>query len=279
LQPSIDQEEDKMKYVKMITGEGTERSKAGTFLIIMTLLAMISPASAVSDELLGTKQMMMKHLSRWRYEVIDFTGGGSITGKAVYKGDDVPEDETLTLTSEQSLCGETLPAKKYLITPDKEIRNVVVYLADIRAGRKTPSDPVIIDNIMCAFEPLVSIGYSGNVVINKNTDPVLHNSHGYIRGRTIYNIAIPEQGMDIERKMRRIGLMTLKCNPHPWMRAYVFILNHPYAAVTDEEGRFSIGDIPAGSYEVRAWHEGFGDKSLGRVTVEANGTTDINAFF
>jgi len=241
--------------------------------LILAVFIIFQPAPSLSDDLLGTKQQMLKHLSRWKYEVIEFKNGGSLSGKAIFKGDNIPQDETLTLTSEQDLCGDTLPAKKYVINSNKEIKNVIVYLADIRAGRKTPPDPVIIDNIICAFEPLVSVGFLGNVVINRNTDPVLHNFHGYIRKRTTYNIAIPEKGMDVERQMKGLGLMTLRCNPHPWMRAYVYIFNHPYAAVTNEKGEFSIIDIPAGSYEVRAWHEGFGDISLGKAMVKAgNGT-------
>ncbi len=268
-----------MNIIKMKNSRVRGRAVMTAVSLVLATFIIFLPAPAASDELLGTRQQMMKHLSKWKYEVIEFENGGSISGKALYKGEDVPEDETLTLTSEQGLCGDTLPAKKYLISPDKEIMNVVVYLADIKKGRKTPLDPVAIDNIVCAFEPLVSVGYLGNKVINKNTDPVLHNFHGYIRGRTTYNIAIPTKGMDVEREMKGLGIMTIRCNPHPWMRAYVHIFNHPYAAVTDEKGEFSIIDIPAGSYEVRAWHEGFGDISLGKVVVQASSDTGINAQF
>jgi hypothetical protein len=63
------------------------------------------------------------------------------------------------------------------------------------------------------------------------------------------------------------------------MVGYVYIFTHPYAAVTDEKGEFSIGDIPSGSYEIKAWHEGFGEISLGKVTVAAGEAVIVNANF
>jgi hypothetical protein len=126
-----------------------------------------------------------------KYKVIEVTNGGKILGKAVFAGVTVPNDEILTLTSEQDFCGDTLPARKYLINTNREIRNVVVYLEGIKAGKEIPADPVIIDNVKCAFEPHVSIGYKGNMVLNRNSDPVMHGIHTMINGWFFYNISIP----------------------------------------------------------------------------------------
>jgi len=216
-----------------------------------------------------------------KYEVIEVANGGSIKGKAVFVGATVPKDETLTLTSETDLCGKTLPARKYVINGNKEIKNVVVYLADIKSGKKIPNEPVVINNILCAFEPHVAVGFrvKGNKVLIKNSDPVFHNTHTYIKGRTTFNLGLPDKGTKIEKALRKSGLMSVKCDSHPWMLGYVYIFKHPYAVVTNENGEFSVSDIPPGSYEVKAWHEGFGEISLGKVTVDAGKTAMVNAEF
>jgi hypothetical protein len=227
----------------------------------------------------GAEGAKKKKRKKSKYKVINLTNGGNISGKAVFKGKTVPEDETLILTTEQELCGNKLPARKYLINDRREIKNVVVYLADIKSGKKIPSEPVIVDNVLCAFEPHVSIGFLGNDTLNRNSDPAIHTIHAYVRGRTVYNIAVPEKGMQIRKKLKRSGIMTVKCNPHPWMISYVYVFAHPYAAVTDENGEFFINDIPAGSYKVKAWHEGLGEISLGKVNVEAGTAGVVNAHF
>lgn len=244
------------------------RRKTFLFIIFFLIYALSTTAEATDKK------------KESEYKVIEVTNGGSISGKAVFTGATVPNDEILILTSHQDVCGDTLPARKYLINANREIRNVVVYLEGIKAGKEIPADPVIIDNLICAFEPHVSIGYKGNMVLNRNSDPVLHGIQTMINGRFFYNISIPEKGFkQIEKKLIKAGLMAVKCYIHPWMVGYVYIFTHPYAAVTDEKGEFSIGDIPSGSYEVKAWHEGFGEISLGKVTVAAGGAVIVNANF
>lgn len=215
------------------------------------------------------------------YKVIDVTDGGSISGMAVFAGGTAPKDEVLTLSSEQDLCGNTLPARKYVINGNNEIKNVVVYLDGIKKGKELPTAPVVVDNKKCAFEPHVSVGVSGkkSTAIIKNSDPVFHNSHSYIKGRTIFNLGLPDQGSQVEKPMRKPGIMEVKCDSHPWMLGYVFLAPHPYTAVTNEKGEFTIDNIPAGSYKVKAWHEGFGDLDLGEVTVVAGKAISVKAEF
>jgi hypothetical protein len=219
-----------------------------------------------------------KKKKKSKYKVIKVTNGGSITGKAVFAGG-AKEDETVTLTSEQDLCGDTLPAEKYLVNGNGEIKNVVVYLDGIKKGKAIPKDNALIDNVMCLFVPHVSLGYKGNKVDIKNSDPVFHNVHSYIKGKTIYNLGLPDPGSQVTKKMKKTGIMEVKCDSHPWMLGYVYITAHPYTALTNEKGEFSISDIPAGSYKVKAWHEGFGEISLGKVDVAAGKAVTLKAEF
>ena len=214
-----------------------------------------------------------------KYKVTEVTNGGGISGKALYAGGNPPKDETRTLTSEQSLCGDTLPAEKYLINGKKEIKNVVVYLDGIKEGKAIPKEKALVDNVKCAFVPHVSVGFKGNEIDIKNSDPVFHNVHSYIKGKTTYNLGLPDLGSMVTKQMKRDGIMEVKCDSHPWMLGYVFISEHPYAVTTNDTGDFTITDIPAGSYNVKAWHEGLGDIDLGKVTVEAGKTAKVNAEF
>lgn len=237
------------------------------FLILVVGLAYTQSADA------------KKKKKKAKYKVIEVTNGGSISGKALFDGPNPPKDETVTLTSEQSLCGDTLPAEKYLINGNKEIKNVVVYLDGITEGKAIPKEKALVDNVMCAFVPHVSVGFHKNEIDIKNSDPVFHNVHSYIKGKTTYNLGLPDQGSMVTKQMKRAGVMEVKCDSHPWMLGYVFISKHPYAVVTNESGDFSMSDIPAGSYEVKAWHEGFGEISLGNVEVAAGKTAKVNAKF
>ena len=244
------------------------------FVIILTLTVAFTLATVVDAK-------KKKKKKKGEYKVIEVTDGGSIAGQALFVGASVPKDEVLTLTSEQDLCGNTLPARKYVINGNKEIKNVVVYLDGIKKGKKIPNAPVVIDNKMCAFEPHVSVGYAGkdNSALIKNSDPVFHNTHSYIDGRTIFNLGLPDKGSEVEKKMRKPGVLSVKCDSHPWMLGYVFLSQHPYTAVTNEKGEFAIDDIPAGSYKVKAWHEAFGDIEIGKVEVAASKTTTVKAEF
>ncbi|RJQ48813.1 MAG: hypothetical protein C4538_03315 [Nitrospiraceae bacterium] len=235
-------------------------------LVLLSMVTVVSLAVSVDSKKKKTA-----------YEVKQVTNGGSIAGKALFAGATPPKDETLTLTSEQNLCGNTLPAQKYLINGKKEIKNVVVYIDDIESGKAIPKDKSLIDNVKCAFEPHVSVGYKGNEIDIRNSDPVFHNVHSYISGKTTYNLGLPDKGSVVTKEMKRDGVMEVKCDSHPWMLGYVFISEHPYAVATNETGDFSISDVPPGTYEVKAWHEGFGELSLGQVTVEAGKTAKINA--
>jgi hypothetical protein len=244
--------------------------------ILVILFAFVFAVTAT-----GTVDAKKKKKKKSKYKVIEVTDGGSISGTAVFAGGTPPADETLELTSEQSLCGNTLPARKYVINGNNEIKNAVVYLDGIKKGKKVPNAPVVIDNKLCAFEPHVSVGFAGKdgKAVIKNSDPVFHNTHSYIKGRTVFNLGLPDQGSEVEKKMKRPGVMSVKCDSHPWMLGYVFLSNHPYAVVTNKKGEFSITDIPAGSYKVKAWHEGFGDIELGEVTVDAGKTVMVKAEF
>ncbi len=210
------------------------------------------------------------------YETIPFKNGGSIEGVVKYAGATVPKDPLLTLSSETAYCGKSLPARKYLIK-DRKIQNVVVYIVGIKSGKAIPGEPATVTSLKCDFVPHVTVGYKGKKIVMKTEDPVFHvfDVHASIGGKELYHVALPEKGSSVTKTLPKAGLLKLSCYPHPWQHAYVYIFDHPYAVVTDDEGRFVIKDIPPGTYTVEAWHEALGTKKISEVRVESVKTSTI----
>jgi len=227
-------------------------------VIFLSVLAVLISVSAVS----------------FAYETVEVKSGGSIEGVVEFTGATVPKDPMVTLSSEVKYCGKTLPAEKYLIK-DKMIENVVVYLTDIKSGKAIPGEPVTLTNIKCLFSPHVAVGFKGGKIIQKNDDAIFHNIHTYLNGKTMFNIGLPEKGSSVTKPLLREGLMEVTCDSHPWMHGFIQILDHPYGAVTNAKGEFSMKDIPAGTYTIEAWHEAFGKVKMANVKVESGKASKI----
>lgn len=126
------------------------------------------------------------------------------------------------------------------------------------------------------FEPFLSIGFVGRQFVLRNEDDYLHNTHLYLRlayqkdistrpllyGSTVYNVALPQAGTEVKRPIKPYhryrddtGFIEAVCNPHPDERAYVLVFDHPYATLADEDGSFTIPNVPPGKHEVRYWHD------------------------
>jgi hypothetical protein len=205
------------------------------------------------------------------YEVIEVEKGGTVKGRVSVEGS-IPEDEILQISQEVDSCGASQRAEKYLISTDGDMKNVVVWIKDVK-----------ISNTGCRIVPLVSIGYTGGRFLFENQDSILHQMHlcktfpyqkkvsrrPLLYGATVYNVALPialqEVAKEITPYLRYTeegGYMNIICNRHPWERGYVFIFDHPYAALTGDAGEFEIGDIPPGKYTLNFWHEGLKSKNL-----------------
>ncbi len=209
------------------------------------------------------------------YDVMEVKNGGSIEGVVMFAGPTIPKDEVVTISSDAKYCGNSLPAEKYLITSDRMIRNVALYIAGIKGGKANPKIDAIVENTKCAFVPHVSVGFVGNNFTTKNADPMFHNIHTYIGGKTVYNIGLPNQGAMVSKPLKKAGLMEITCDAHPWMHAYVYIFDHPYAAVSNEKGAFEMKDIPPGLYNIEAWHEALGTVKMGNIKVEGGKASKI----
>lgn len=213
----------------------------------------------------------------YAYEVIQVTDGGAIKGKVEFVGKP-PKDDTIRTNKNQDYCGNTIAANKYIISPSGDIRNVVVMIEGIDKGKPLPKQSAVVNNNKCAFDPKVVIGFSGDELEIKNSDPILHNTHLYQDGKTLYNVALPDKDDVINRPMKRAGLIDVKCNTHKWMSGYIYVSEHPYIAVTGADGSFALTDVPPGRYKLKAWHAALGEITK-EVEVAAGKSTEVNFEF
>lgn len=156
-----------------------------------------------------------------------------------------------------------MPDEGLLVDAYGGLKNVVVVLDGIRAGKGNPALPALLDNKNCAFVPRVQTIAVGQTLALRNSDFILHNVHARQNGhKTIFNLGLPYWSEKTYR-FTRPGHVLIDCDVlHTWMRAHIIVTDHPYTAVTDAAGRFDISHIPAGQYGLRLWHERLGEQTL-----------------
>jgi hypothetical protein len=207
------------------------------------------------------------------YEAGSVTGGGTIQGKIVYRGS-VPT-KMIIPTKDVEVCGAPREDPLIEVGPDQGVQDAVVYLEQIDKGKAWPpaGKPPELDNLHCRFVPDVQVIRTGPLVV-VNSDPVLHNTHGYYGKRTAFNMALPNQGQRIPTDLPRTGVVRVDCDAHGWMEGWIYAVDNPYYAVTGGDGKFKIGDVPPGSYTLVTWQPYTG-KIEQNVTVTAGKTTEL----
>ncbi|WP_339911508.1 carboxypeptidase regulatory-like domain-containing protein [Symmachiella dynata] len=213
----------------------------------------------------------------------DGTGGfsGVITfdGKApepkfLYQKGGAPKDP--------EVCGlEAIPDQSLIVNQENNgVKNVFVYLRKKPRGfkPKPPKEALVFDQKYCVFLPHNLIVYAGREVLVKNGDPIVHNTHTNPVRNPGFNSAIgADDRVGVKLLYRRPESLPVKvvCDLHAWMSAYHSVLDHPFCASTDENGKFAIPNLPPGKYTFTVWQEkpGYLTKSL-KVTVKAGEYTE-----
>ena len=205
---------------------------------------------------------------------------GSISG-GVHFSDDPPRLSTIKVTKDQDYCGETLPNETYLIESNGGLKNVVVFIESAPPGKAADTQKEnFLYNDGCRYAPRVMAIQRGERLRVKSNDPKLHMPHGYLGDRTVFNLSLPFKGTSIDAtsRIRQPGILKVVCDTHAWMLGFVHVFDHPYFAVTDGQGAFSIPDLPAGTYVLKAWHEDGGIKRQ-EITVQDIGEVRVSFEF
>ena len=211
-----------------------------------------------------------------QYTEAAVTNGGTIKGKITYNGK-APAPKKITITKDPKVCGTSREDDTFLIAKDGGVKNVVVYLTDIKSGKKNDADmKPVLDQKGCHYVPHIQVVPQHATLQVKSSDPVLHNVHSFLNGSTVINFAMPPQpGLVLTKKLDKPGGEQLKCDVHSFMTGGIFVAPNPYWALTGDDGTYEIKDVPAGTYAVATWHQAAGPLS-GSVTVPAGGSATFD---
>jgi plastocyanin len=215
----------------------------------------------------------------WSAEETKVADGGALEGKVVFRGTP-PAPRKVIPTQDQQVCGSIRDEPRIVLGKDNTVRGAIVYLKGVEKGKpfEKPSKPPMIDNIKCKFEPEVQVVPIGTELVVHNSDPILHNTHGYLivdtSKRTVFNHAIPQKGQQFKSLLKQPGLVDVRCDVHGHMQAWILVAENPYYAVTKEDGAFAIKDIPPGKYTLVTFQPHTGTTET-PVTVEAKKTNNV----
>jgi hypothetical protein len=218
------------------------RSPASSFLLV----ALFAAATALAQD----------------YKVINVTDGGTISGTVKWAGP-VPHALDFPITKDPQICDpdshKTADLERLVIGSEGGVANTIVYLKNITAGKalELPEQRRHLDQRKCRYIPHILLVPENTVLSMQSSDATLHTIH--MEGAATYNLPFPFPNRVTSRTMSTPGLVHLRCNGgHVWMNAEMMVVEHPYYAVTDETGRFEFTDVPPGTYQIIAWHEGWG---------------------
>jgi len=159
------------------------------------------------------------------------------------------------------------------------LANVVVYLENAPAtGPASGLPAVVLDQVDCRYVPHVVALQTGQTLHVTTSDPTLHNVHGTSIENPAFNFALVAKGQARDLAFEAPESFPVRCDVHPWMKAYVRVFSHPWFAVTDKSGAFRIANVPAGTYTLVAWHEKYGTVRTS-VTVGTGGAADASLAF
>jgi hypothetical protein len=211
-------------------------------LSVFLLVAMIAPAQRA-------------------YQAVPVSDSGNITGTIKWSGP-MPRYLSLSINKDPEICDpesrKTRDLERLIVGPQGAVANTVVFLKNISSGKAMdlPEPRRFLDQKHCRYEPHILLVPQQTELRMKSSDATLHTVH--MDGAASYNLPFPFTNQVISRPMPNGGLVNVRCNGgHTWMNAEILVVPHPYYVVTDESGKFELTNVPAGEYELMAWHEGW----------------------
>lgn len=203
-----------------------------------------------------------------------------IRGRVILHGRPPPEKPVVL----DRICGRLHPqpmtTRHYVVAEDGGLANVFVYIKSGVAPQKTPQPSLpLLDNVNCEFQPYVLGVRTGQPFAIRNSDPVLHNVHARAKnsGNAEFNTGLPIKGSAAQRAFRTPEVFVqIKCDVHPWMFAYLAVVDHPWFAVTNAKGEFTLPPgLPPGRYTIAAVHVKAGEAAE-EINISDAQTTVVN---
>lgn len=266
-------------------------------------------AAVVSGIAIFTGFAQTSHSPALAYEEIPVADGGSLTGTIHLTGDvPHPKGYNLTTLPDQIYCGRISDGRGWRLFQPFDVgeggvfRQVVVYIESISHGKPfAKAGAPRIEAKDCRFLPMVNVVRDEHDVTVVNMDPAMHDVQAYetshLGPRVLFNVPLPisqryphEAGLSAHfskhyegqpvtqrvhmTKGRRVFVM--QCGFHAYMESWALVADHPYYAVTDDQGRFSLADIPPGTYRVIVWHPYLHEAEAKTVTIKPKETASMD---
>ena len=189
----------------------------------------------------------------------------NLSGRFVYDGDP-PVAAKINVNKDPDVCGKFgLKNENIVVGPGGGLASVAIWVRSKKVKvhpdyQKSADSVITFDNKNCRFAPRIQAVRTGQTFRVLNSDTVAHNSQGLCRANPQFNVNLPAGGKHdvVFKKSERLPV-PISCSIHPWMKGYLVIQEHPYMAVSSEDGKFSIANLPAGTeLEFQVWQEASG---------------------
>jgi hypothetical protein len=192
---------------------------------------------------------------------IDEATAATVTGKVAFAGE-APVMKAIDMSA-NPICarhGGSAQSEEVIVNGNKTLKNVFVWIkAGVPAGAWPAPPAPRLDQDGCVYRPHVFGVMAGQNFEITNNDGTNHNIHPMPKINQEWNESQPPKGANKVKSFAREEVMIpMKCNVHPWMRAYVGVVAHPFFAVTGDDGTFTIRGLPPGKYTLQVWHERYG---------------------
>lgn len=242
----------------------------------------------------------------YAYDVVDVANGGTVTGTVTLKGP-VPKPKAFNLVTfpDPEYCGRISNGDgwrllhDFTVGPNGQFKDAVVMLEGVQAGKPFTVSVPRVEARDCQFLPFLTVVRDGHGVEVVNMDPVMHDVQAYetspsLGARVLFNSPLPfnhehkrgdlhathehrpgksmVQQFNLSKKRRTF---VMQCGFHAYMESWAFAVDSPYYAITDADGKFSIDQVPPGTYRLRAWHPHILEPVEQLVTIEPNGTVKV----
>ena len=216
---------------------------------------------------------------------VDPSTAGDVKGTVTLTGT-APKNEPIRMNADPICVKQTQSQgaqtqETFVVSGDGKLANVFVYVKDGLGNYvyDPPSGGAKLDQHGCRYTPHVFGVRVGQPIEIINSDPTLHNIHAMPKANAEFNNGQPIQGMKMNHTFKAKEVMVpFKCDVHGWMNAYVGVLDHPYFAVSKEDGSFEIKGLPPGTYTIEAWHEKLGATTQS-VTIGAKESKEVSFTF
>ncbi|MBI1788476.1 MAG: carboxypeptidase regulatory-like domain-containing protein [Acidobacteria bacterium] len=214
---------------------------------------------------------------------VDDANAATVTGKVAFSGAK-PTAKTISMEATPACArAHSTPQKseEAVVNDNGTLRYTFVWVKAGLPDRQWPaaSNTVALDQSGCMYRPHMLGVRAGQDIEVTNSDPTNHNIHPLPKVNREWNESQPPKGdKKIKQFAREEVMIPVKCNVHPWMKSYIGVVNHPFFAVTGEDGAFTLKGLPPGEYTIEAWHEKYGAMEQ-KVKVEAKESKAVDFEF